>query len=192
MPQLLSNNLPMIEEREAEGEIAVLYDEIRRGMQLTFIPNIMMALATSPTALRIFWDVLRHAENFTLPQSLIAMISFTIATKSECEYCSANNELTCRTLGVDEDTLTRLIDDLDNVRPERVRAIIEFALMVAKHPKELKAEDYERVRQRGVTDEEIIEIIVVAAFSVFGDTLADALKIEVEPVIKEALGRQVG
>jgi alkylhydroperoxidase family enzyme len=51
------------------------------------------------------------------------------------------------------------------------------------------AEDYERVREQGVTDEELVEIIMVAARGKYLDTLADALKIKVESMVSEALGR---
>ena len=99
------------------------------------------------------------------------------------------NELTCRTLGIDEDTLDNLVKDLDNVNPLRVRSIIEFALMVAKHPQELVKADYDQLRDQGVTDEEIVEIIVIAAVAVFSDVLADALQIEVDTITAEALAQ---
>jgi uncharacterized peroxidase-related enzyme len=192
MSQPQSNNLPMIDENEAAGEVADIYDQVKREFQIPIVPNIMKALAASPVALKMFWSLVRLMEDLTLPQSLVAMITYTIATKNECEYCSVNNELTCRTLGVDEVTLAQLVEDLGNVKPERVRAIIEFALMVATHPKALTPDDYERLREQGVTDEEIVEIVMVAAVSVQGDILADTLKIEVEPMVKEALGRGDG
>jgi uncharacterized peroxidase-related enzyme len=179
-----------VEEDEAIGEVAELYETIKRDMQMPFVPNMVKALAVSPAALKIQWGMVQaFYSHTTLPQSLIAMISFTIAEKSHCTYCSAANELTCRTLGVDEETLALLIKDLDSVNPERIRAIIEFALKVAKDPQGLVAADYDRVREQGVMDEEIVEIIVVASIAVLSDIMADALKVEVEAPIAEALGR---
>jgi uncharacterized peroxidase-related enzyme len=190
MPFLSGKVLPVVEEAEATGEVAEIYETVKRELQTPLVPNFMKALAVSPAALQIQWGMMQSFYGHTtLPQSLIAMICFTIAEKNDCTYCSANHELTCRTLGVDEDTLKRLVEDLGNVKPERIRAIIEFALKVAKHPKDLVAADYDQVREYGVTDEEIVEIIVVAAIGVYSDTLADALKIEVEAAVVEALGR---
>ena len=51
------------------------------------------------------------------------------------------------------------------------------------------AEDYERVREQGVTDAELVEITLIAAIGKYNDTLADALKVDVEPMVAEALGR---
>src|SRR5210317_1224172 len=97
------------------------------------------------------------------------MIKYTISTKSNCTYCSVSHELNCRTLGVDQDTLDKLIKDLSNLNPERIQAIIDFAWKVAKHPQELVREDFDKVRAQGVTDGEIVEIIITAAVSVLSD-----------------------
>jgi alkylhydroperoxidase family enzyme len=100
-----------------------------------------------------------------------------------------SHEVTCRTLGIDEETLAQLVEDLGAVNPLRVKAIIEFALKAAKHPQELVAEDYEYVRDQGVSDEEIVEIILIAAVGVFSDILADSLKIEVDAITRQALNQ---
>jgi alkylhydroperoxidase family enzyme len=52
-------------------------------------------------------------------------------------------------------------------------------------------EDYEAVREQGVTDEEIVELIVIAAVANFSDTMADALKLEVDESVAQALGQRI-
>ncbi len=189
MHYLQVSRLPVIEEYEATGEVAQLYDETKRILEMPYVPNIAKALAASPNVLAIGVDVYRSFyRNLSLPLSLVAMISYCIPTAKNCAYCAASGELHCRTLGIDEETLEMLARDLGNVNPERVRAIIQFALMCALEPQALVAEDYDRVRDQGVTDEEILEIITIAAIANFSDTLADALKIEVDEVVARALG----
>jgi uncharacterized peroxidase-related enzyme len=184
------SGLPMIEEVDADPKVAAIYDEVKRTMGVPFVPNLFKALAASPAALKTVVGIYgTFFANTILPQSLIAMVVYTIATKNECMYCSANNELTCRTLGVDEQTLADLINDLSNINPERVAAIIEFTTKVARTPKAVVAEDYDRVRDHGLSDEEITELIVLAGIAIFSDTLADGLKIEVDSMVMEALGR---
>ena len=126
-------------------------------------------------------------EHSTLPQSLRAMISYAIAEQNDCQYCSAAHELTCRTLGIDEETLHKLVNDLPHLTPERIRMTIQFALKVARSAKSLVREDYDALRAQGVSDEELVEIIQVAALASSGDVLADALKIEVDRAVAEAL-----
>jgi uncharacterized peroxidase-related enzyme len=182
--------LPIIAEKEATNEVARIYAEIKRDMQLPIVPNMMKGLAVSPAALAVHWDLTRSFyQNTTLPQSLTAMILFSIAQRNKCQYCSASHELSCRTLGLEEETLRALVEDLDNLSPRRVQAIIQFALKVSHDPQSLTPEDYQQVRDEGVTDEELVEIILIAAIGNYADILADALKIEVEPMVNEALGR---
>jgi uncharacterized peroxidase-related enzyme len=188
MGTLPTNGLPIIEENEASGDVAAIYERIKRELQTPFIPNIMKGLATAPNILTHYLESIGTLYGqLSLPQSLMAMISYTISTKNNCTYCSVAHEVTCRTLGVDAATLAKLVEDLDNVRPERIQAIIEFAWKVAHDPQGLVRADYDRVRQQGMTEEEIVEIIYVTAISVFVDTLADALQIEVDDVAAQAL-----
>jgi uncharacterized peroxidase-related enzyme len=184
------NDLPLIDEENALGQVAQIYAEVKRDMQLPVVPNMMKALAVSPASLATHWDFSRSFyQHTTLPESLTSMILFAIAETANCTYCSAAHELTCRTLGTDEETLRALVEDLGNVSPERIRAIIEFALKASHAPQSLVAEDYERLRKMGVTDAELVEIILVAAVGNYVDTLADALKIPVDSLVAEALGR---
>ena len=181
--------LPLIDEDTATGEVAQIFAEIRREMGLPYIPNAAKALAVSPFALRMFCDITRSYSHANLPQSLISMILYTIAKTGDCKYCSATNELSCRTLGVDESALETLVEDLPSFTPQRVRVIIEFACKVAHDRQNLVAEDYDKVRAQGISDAEIVEIILIAAIGIFNDTVADALKIEVDDQVVEALGR---
>ena len=183
-----ANGLPLIEEDEATGEVAAIYEEIKREMMLPEVPNLFKVLAISPAALAIEWATFKAMfEHRSLPQSLAAMISYAIAEQNECQYCSASHELSCRTLGIDEETLNKLIHDLPNLSPERIRGTIQFALKVARSPKSLVRDDYDALRAEGVSDEELVEIIQLAAMASSGDVMADALKIDVDSMVTEAL-----
>ncbi len=188
MAEIAANGLPLVEEDEATGEVAALYEEIKREMMVPEVPNLFKALAASPAALAIQWTMFKALyEHSSLPQSLSAMISYAIAEQNECQYCSASHELSCRILGIDEETLHKVVNDLPNLSPERIRATIEFSLKVARSAKSLVREDYDALRAQGVSDEELVEIIQLAAIASSGDVLADALKIAVDSAVSEAL-----
>ncbi len=183
------SQLPLVEKSEVGGQAAELYDNIKEVMELPFVPNIHKSIAAAPNALAGTWDVLRNVFLQTnLPMSLASMILFSIASAKNCQYCGAVHQLTCKTLGVEEDTLAALQDDLSAVAPERVQAIVSFAQKCALDPQGLTAGDYDVIRQQGVSDEEIIEVISLAALGNYLDTLADALKVPVDSVIRDALG----
>jgi uncharacterized peroxidase-related enzyme len=182
--------LPLIEEDEASPEIAEVYDRIKRDMQVPYVPNWAKVLAASPSAFKIYMSLFdAFYENISLPHSVVAMICYTVAKKTDCAYCSATNELTCRTLGVDEETLSAIVNDLSSVKPERIRGIIEFAVKVAKYPKTVAQNDYDELRALGISTEEIMEIILIAGIAVLNDTMADAVKLEVDSHVVSALAK---
>lgn len=190
MSEMLKCGLQMVEEDEASGELKPIYDSVKRDFQMPHVPNLMKTIAMSPAALTI------HVESFksffthsTLPQSLISIIQFTIAQKSNCVYCASANEVMCRTLGVDEDTLIAITQNLGELNPERVRTIIEFALKTAQYPQELEPKDYELLRAQGISNDEIVQIIQAVGMAVYVDIMADALKAEVDPDVARALGQ---
>jgi uncharacterized peroxidase-related enzyme len=188
MSDLASSNLPIVEEDEATDDVARVFDEVKRDLQIPYVPNWGKALAVSPAALATHWDFQRSFyQRTTLPRTLIAMILYTVAETGKCEYCSALNEMYCRTMGIDGEMLSALVKDLGNVSPERIRVIIAFALKAARHAQDVGAEDFDRLRKEGVTDEEIMEILLVAAMSRYTNTLSDALRIDVDSAVTETL-----
>ena len=188
MQYSIVSDIPILEEQNAKGDVARIFEEYKRKMQIPYVPNLLRGLAASPAALAVYWDLTRSLyNNATLPESLIYMIFFTIAESKNAQYCIASNELTCRTLGIDGAMISTLVEDIDHVNPIRIREIIKFALKVARDPQGLVAEDYQRVRDSGVTDEELVEIILIAAIANHTNTLTDALKIPVEPELSDTL-----
>ena len=190
MVHILRSGLALVEEDEVTGEVAEAFAEVKRTLQIPFVPNWMRVLANSPAAFKIYWAFLQASLKYaSLPESLQSIILYAIAERRNCEYCSAWNELSCRTLGIDEETLAAVVEDLGNVSPERLQAILQFAIKASLHPQELSAADYQRLREEGVSEEEIVEIVFLAAVASMNDTLADALKIDVDLPVAERLAQ---
>jgi uncharacterized peroxidase-related enzyme len=182
------SQLPSIQESEASGEVAPIYEEIQRELGIPFVPNIDKTLAISPKALAGKWQLFRNVFLGTsLPASLAAMILYTVAAANKCNYCGSSHKVTCRTVGVDEETLAALDSNLAGLSPRRVQAIVAFAKKCATDRHSLGDADYESLREQGISDEEIVEIVSLAAPGNYLDTIADSLKLEVDEAIAQAL-----
>ncbi len=182
------SQLSSIQESEASGEVASIFEEIQRELGIPFVPNIDKALAVSPKALAGKWQLFRHVFSGTsLPASLAAMILYTVAAANKCNYCGSIHKVTCRTVGVDEETLAALDSNLAGLSPRRVQAIVAFAKKCATDRHSLGDADYENLREQGISDEEIVEIVSLAALGNYLDTIADSLKLEVDEAIAQAL-----
>ena len=178
----------MIEPQDATGEVAELYEDIQRDMGIPFVPNMDKALAISPNTLKGTWGVLKNVFLQTsLPMSMAMMILYKIAARNKCNYCGSIHRVNCMASGVDSDMLAALESDLSSLSPLRVQAIVRFAEKCAFEPSSLTDDDYEDVRAQGVSDEEIVEIVSLAALGNYLDTIAESLKLEVDDIIAQAL-----
>lgn len=179
------SHLEITKEGTATREIAEVFDDIKRTMEIPFVPNILKSQGMSESALKGLWGVFSNVFLSTqLPISLAAMILYRIASEHKCEYCSAVHKMTCKTVGMDEETLAALENDLENLRPMRIQKIVAFAEQCAIHPQTITAQDHDQLRAEGISDEEITEIIALAALGNYLDTLADSLQINVDDAFK--------
>jgi uncharacterized peroxidase-related enzyme len=178
MKYLPISKLPMMEEAEAAGEVAELFDKIRREQGTPSVGIADLAAAISPATLisgtRLFHDFMQRT---TLPPALLFMIHYTISSARKCQWCSGSFKHACRSVGVDEEMLEALVRDLDAVAPKRTQEIIKFAVRCALDPQGLTEADYNRVRDQGLSEEELVEIIGWAAIAMYNDTVADAMKL---------------
>lgn len=191
MNYLPISQLPLIELEDATGEVSEIFDDIQHEMDIPFIPNIFKTAASSSRALIGSWGLMQNVYlQSSLPMTLKAMILYSISTAHQCKYCSAVHEVTCQNLDVSEETLEALAQDHDRLTPVRVREIVKFAVRCADDATNLTEADYEHIRHQGISDEELIEIIALAALGNYFDTLADAMKIDVDSIYVEALNEK--
>ena len=115
------------------------------------------------------------------------MILFKVASANKCEYCGSIHKVNCVSSGIEQDTLEALEKDLSALSPVRVQTIVRFAEKCAMDRQNLTDADYEDVRNQGVSDEEMVEIIALAALGNYLDTIADSLKLPVDDFIAQAL-----
>ncbi len=183
-----ASGLAPIPEAEATGAVADEYADIRRVLELPFVPDLFKTAAHAPQVLAGTWALERNVfVETTLPMPLAAMILYAISAARECEYSRAAHDLTCRSLGVEESTLRDLEGDLATLAPERTRAIVGFARTAALAPQSLGRADYDALRRHGVGDAELAAIVGLAALGNYMDTLAAGLKVEVDDIVSQVL-----
>jgi uncharacterized peroxidase-related enzyme len=172
------SHLALVDEDDATGETAEIFADIRRELGAPSAGTAYQVAAQSPAVLASAWSMYTSfLQRATLPVSLLFMIHYAISSAKKCEYCSTNFAHACRAVGVEDKTLKVIVDDLEAMNPQRVRDIIKFAILCAVSPHDLTQESYDRLRDHGISDEEMVEIIGWSAVAMFHDTLSDALKL---------------
>ena len=172
--------LPLVNE-DAGEDIGKVFSEFRQDKNTSFVPNFFKTMANSPTAVRGTWDVYRQVGNRgVVPTALKEMIFVVISAARGCQYCESAHLAFCKVLGVDTETMADLVRDMDAIRPVRVRDILKFSVKCGLTPQAVTAEDYAGLHEHGLSNEEIVEIIAMCAFSMYATTFADATKVAID------------
>jgi uncharacterized peroxidase-related enzyme len=172
---------PLIDEVTAQGDVARVFAEFRRTKGTAFVPNFFKTLAHAPAALEGTWNVNRDVGNRgLLPTALKEMVFVAISAARNCQYCTTAHLAFCALLGVDAATLTLLDTNIDAIEPQRTREVLRFAVHCATNPGSLTLADYEVLRSHGITEAELVELVAMAAFSVYATIVADALKVDID------------
>ena len=181
------SKLPLVDEYAVTGEVAESFDAMR---SMLGVPTVGVGHRISANSLAVAvssWGLFGNfMQRTTLPPSLLFMIHYTISSARKCQWCSGSFRHACRSVGIDEEMLEALVHDLDAVAPRRTQEIIKFAVRCAMDPQGLTEADYDRVREQGLSDEEIVELIGWAALAMYFDTLADAMKL-IDPEKQQVL-----
>ncbi|MCB0209739.1 MAG: carboxymuconolactone decarboxylase, partial [Anaerolineae bacterium] len=83
--------------------------------------------------------------------------------------------------GTSEAVLQALVADFDNCPlPEREKAIIRFGLQAATQPHTLSQMDYQHLKDLGLDDSEIFEIIATANLFTGVNQYTDAIALEID------------
>jgi alkylhydroperoxidase family enzyme len=70
--------------------------------------------------------------------------------------------------------LESLVRDVNTLSDPKLRDIVLFGLKCSRNPQSLTESDYQRLRQHGLKQSEIMELIAMSAFAVYANIIADA------------------
>jgi uncharacterized peroxidase-related enzyme len=139
------------------------------------LPGIRGPLAFSPDTTRSLCDLVQVL--LTGPHTLSAaereMIATYVSSQNDCHYCqSCHGSTAAQHLGgsaADYDLIQRIKQNYEtSPLPEKMKALLAIAGKVQKGGKHVTAQDVERARQHGASDQEIHDtVLIAAAFCMF-------------------------
>lgn len=105
-----------IEESDATGEVAEIYEDIRQTKGIDFVPNFWRVLATNPAHLRLVWQqvkTLMHPESIgatsRLEPAVREMIALAVSATNGCSYCVNSHTTALMKQGIDPETLGEVL-----------------------------------------------------------------------------------
>lgn len=174
-----------IKDATGNSELEGLYQEMAEYGWATpdGVPvNWLTSQAERPDILEATWGFARGTlMQGQLPPTVKQMIAMVIAKQNDCRYCEVSHTYALEALGVPQNVIQSCASDPDLTEvPPPQRAMMRVALKANSDPKSVTDDDIQSLRDQGLSDGEIIEVLMVAAFAIFGDFWADVSGIMVE------------
>ena len=170
-------NIPTVE--NATGEIKEIFDEIQ-GM-FGSVPNGIRLWSASPEALKGQWNHIKQRmskdkEN----QKLHTIIRYLVSDESNCKYCVGfNGGMLMNMYGVSQDELTAMKDDPSSAPLDsKNKALLVFAMKAIKDADAVNSEDINALKDLGINETEIFDIVHAASHMLVVDTLFKTFKVE--------------
>jgi uncharacterized peroxidase-related enzyme len=140
-----------------------------------FVPNVFRVMSYRPERLSAWFSHFRslHEPTENLGAAEREMIAVAVSMANGCLYCLVAHGAALReALGdpvlADRITLDYRRADLD----ERRRAILDYAVKITQRPLECEESDIERLRDLGLTTEEVWDVAEIAAMYNFTNRMA--------------------
>ncbi len=172
-----------IQDPSHSSELIELYNDIlQNGFGADSPINWFASQAIRPDILESTWLLTKRILiGGELPPTLKQMIALTISKNNNCRYCTKTHTGALEALGVSKEIIESCVLDPDlRQLPLQHREVLKFAIKAAKDPNGLDKEDYQELKNNGMSQKEIMEVIMMAAFTNFINTWADASGIETD------------
>lgn len=170
------------DEASLPEDVLALYEAPRE--KLGFVPNVLRNFALRAPHL-IRWN--DHYEELMKGASGLSkaereMIAVVVSVANDCRYCIAAHSAALRKLTRDPALADAIASDHSTapVQP-RVRAMLDYARKLTLEPTAMSADDVQRLREAGWTDEDIMDIAEVTAMFAFTNRMASGLGWEPNP-----------
>jgi uncharacterized peroxidase-related enzyme len=175
----------------ADGDVAAMYETDRAGWG--FLPNFTRAYSHRP-GVYAAWRGLNGSIKANMDERRYEIATLAAARRLRSSYCSlAHGRVLARLIPasvVQDIAVGRPSEELDEVDT----AVIELADKVAADATTVTRGDIERLRSLGLTDAEILDVVLAAAARCYFSKVLDAVGCdpdaafkEVEPGLRDAL-----
>ncbi len=176
---------------DAEGEVREMYE--RQEAHYGYVPNYAKVFCHRPEILSL-WGALLSEIQRSLDKRRFELVTFAAAHALRSTYCSlAHGEALTEFLSAEE--IQAMVRNTDpGPLSDAELAMVELVRKVARDASSVEAADVQALKEHGLTDAEIFDIVAAAAGRAFLSKLveglgadADAVFFDIEESLRESL-----
>jgi uncharacterized peroxidase-related enzyme len=181
-----------VPEDEATGDVAAMYETDREVFG--HLPNLTQGFSLRPNVYAA-WRQLNGAIKGNMDLRRYELATVGAARRLRSSYCTLAHGSVLLDKFLSPDAVRALVDDQDTAELDAVdAAVVALADKVARDATSVTEDDIDRLRSLGLTDSEILDVVVAAAARCFFSKALDGLGIEadakyagLDPELREAL-----
>ncbi len=145
-----------------------------------YLPNYAAAFATRPDVAEA-WNTLNNAVRGNMERRRFELATIAAARALRSTYCMAAHSKFLRDICGDEPTMLAIAADPGGANLDAAdRAVMDFATHVARDASTISAADVQRLRDHGLSDPEIVDVVLAVAARAFFTKVLDALGVQAD------------
>lgn len=171
------------DESTADAEVADWYERQRAAWG--YLPNYAPAFATRPDVAEA-WNTLNNAVRGNMDRRRFELATIAAARVYRSTYCLAAHSKFLRDQCDDESAMRAVASDPTGASLDATdHAVIDFATKVASDAAAVTQADVQRLRDNGLTDADIADVVFAAAARAFFTKALDGLGVQADRQLGE-------
>jgi len=177
------------EESNVGDDVADWYERQRKAWG--YLPNYAPAFATRPDVAEA-WNTLNNAVRGHMDRRRFELATIAAARVYRSTYCLAAHSKFLRDACDDEPTMRTVAADPSGAKLDATdRAVMDFAAQVARDASSITAADVQNLRDHGLSDPEVVDVVLAAAARAFFTKVLDALGVQADVQLGEMFDPEV-
>lgn len=168
------------------GDLADLPDFLRERIEPIaersgFVPNVFLSMVHRPEELAAFLDyheaVMERDSGLTKAEREMIVVATSAA--NDCLYCVIAHGAILRVRSKESEIADRIATHWRTAPvSDRQRAMLDFAVRLARTPEEIEGADLDRLRAQGFDDDDIWDIGSITSFFALSNRMAHLMDLQ--------------
>jgi uncharacterized peroxidase-related enzyme len=157
--------VPAVSPEQASPDVKRIYDFLQENWG--FIPNYFLALGHDSQLLQDQVNMFTHVmfQESALPRPIKEQVALVVSGINLSNYCLAAHLEILGRLGYEKSFSRKLALNYESAPVEpKVMELFRFADKLTRRPADVEKPDYDRLREAGWTQPEILEAVLVVSF----------------------------